>query len=446
MGNQLVINIFYDICLMSLVFFIAKIIRIKFKVMQRLYVPSAFIAGFLCLFFGKQFINLIPFSDSISEYSGILITIVFATMFLGNKETIRFKTMLNKAGNSFFVNFFAEVCQFGIFILIGVLGLPLIFKGINEAFGLLAPAGFFGGHGSAIAIGSALAESGFEEAISVGQTFATIGLFCGIILGVIYINIGTKKHYTKFIKNANSIPEEMLTCLVHEDDREPLGKETINSMSLDSLSWHLSLVLVAVGAAYLLNSGLKMVLPGVSFPVYGLALICSVILQYITKLLKLDNYIDKQTITHIGSSATDYLIAFGIASIDIGVVIKYWLPILLLSVLALIWVTFVLFVVSRKFFDDHWFERGIYVFGMSTGVMATGVILLRIVDPKYESGILEDFGLAWIFLSFIDMMIISLSPLFITTGYGLLWGALCVISALISLYLCKKQSHEKGLD
>lgn len=442
MDNTIVMNIFYDFCIMSVVFFIAKIIRIKFKVMQRMYVPSAFIAGFLCLFFGKQFLGLLPFSDAIDSYSGILIAVVFATMFLGNKGKCSFKTMLNQAGNSFFVNYFAEVSQFGIFILLGVLVLPIFFKGINQAFGLLVPAGFFGGHGSAIAIGTALLESGWDEAVSVGQTFATIGLLCGIVLGVIYINIGTKKKYTKFIDHASEIPDELLSGLVHEDNREPLGHETISSMSLDSLSWHFSLVLVAVGSAYLLNFGLKKVLPGISFPVYGLALICSVVLQKLLEMMKLNSYIDKQTITHIGGSATDYLIAFGIASIDIGVVLKYWLPILLLSLLALIWVSFVLFAVSRSFFDSYWFERGIYVFGMSTGVMATGVILLRIVDPNYKSGILEDFGLAWIFLSFIDMIIVSLSPVFIVEGYGILWGMICIITALISLYLSKHLSTQ----
>ena len=43
---------------------------------------------------------------------------------------------------------------------------------------------------------------------------------------------------------------------------------------------------------------------------------------------------------------------------------------------------------------------------MSTGVLATGVILLRIADPKFESGVLEDFGFAWIFLSIIDMLLV----------------------------------------
>ena len=109
----------------------------------------------------------------------------------------------------------------------------------------------------------------------------------------------------------------MLTGLVKEEDQTEFGKNTVNAMSIDTLTWHFTLLMVAVGAAYLINNELKILIPSVSFPVYGIALICSVVLQGILKLLKLDGYVDKKIITHIGSSATDYLVAFGVASINI---------------------------------------------------------------------------------------------------------------------------------
>ena len=47
---------------------------------------------------------------------------------------------------------------------------------------------FFAVHGTAAAIGSVLAEAGWDEAISIGQTFATIGLLGGIIIGISLLN------------------------------------------------------------------------------------------------------------------------------------------------------------------------------------------------------------------------------------------------------------------
>ena len=431
------INILYDFCLMSALLFVAKIIRAKVKLVQKLYIPSALIAGVLGLFFGHQFLDVIPFSSEISSYSGMLIAVLFATMFLGKKEKASFKKMISNVGDTFLVNTFAEVFQYGLFIIIGVVLLPLLFSGINSAFGLMLPAGFIGGHGSAAAIGSALADNGWDEATSIGQTFATVGLILGIVCGVLFINIAARRGYTKVVKGVDALPEEMLTGLIPQEKRNALGDETVSSMSIDSISWHLSLVLAAVGSAYLINMGLVKLLPSVSFPVYGLALICSVIIQWVLRLIKMDEYVDKRTVTHIGSSATDYLVGFGVASINISIVVKYWLPILLLVVLGFALVAFVLFFVSRKFFRNYWFERGIYIYGMSTGVMATGVILLRIVDPKFETGVLEDFGFAWIFLTFIDLVLVSFSPLLIAKGYGLLFGLAAVAVAIICLVLCR---------
>ena len=49
------VNIIYDICIMSALMLIAKIISTKIKIIQKLYIPSALVAGFLGLLLGKQF-------------------------------------------------------------------------------------------------------------------------------------------------------------------------------------------------------------------------------------------------------------------------------------------------------------------------------------------------------------------------------------------------------
>lgn len=436
--NFSALNLLYDVALMSALMLIAKIVRSKVKFVQRLYIPSALIAGFLGLFAGKQFLNIIPFSTEISNYAGILIAFVFGSMFIGNKTKVSFKKMFSSVGDSFLVNAAAEIAQFGVFIVLGVVVFPIIFKNINPAFGLMVPAGFVGGHGTAAAIGSVLADSGWTDATSIGQTFATIGLLGGILGGITMINIGARKGKTSVIKSVEELQEEMLTGLVSQDNRSEFGQNTVNAMSIDTLTWHFSLILVAVGMAYGINKGLKAVLPAVSFPVYGLALLCSIALQWALKIVKLDDYVDKKIITHIGSSATDYLVAFGVASINISVVVKYLVPIILFSIIGFIFVVTWFWVVSPQFFRSYWFERGIYIFGLSTGVMATGVILLRITDPEFKTGVLEDFGFAWIFLSFMDMLLVSFSPIFVLKDAGVAYGVGLLIAVTVCLIICKK--------
>lgn len=438
------LSLLYDVAWMSALLLIAKVIRSRVRFVQRLYIPSALIAGFLGLFFGKQFLNIIPFSSEISSYAGILIAFVFGSMFIGNKTKVSFWNMFRSVGDSFLVNAASEITQFGLFIILGVIIFPLLFKNINPAFGLLLPAGFVGGHGTAAAIGGALMEGGWEDATSIGQTFATIGLLGGILGGVALINVGARRGKTAIIKNVEDLQEEMLTGLVKVDERSAFGENTVNAMSIDTLTWHFSLILAAVGMAYALNAGLKVVLPKVSFPVYGLALVCSIVLQGILKSVRLDDFVDKKIITHIGSSATDYLVAFGVTSINISVVVKYLFPIVVISILGFGFVIAWFWIVSPRFFRSYWFERGIYIFGLSTGVMATGVLLLRVTDPEFQSGVLEDFGFAWIFLSFMDMFLVSFSPLFVMNGMGLIYGMILLCVATVCLLICKTIFGRRG--
>lgn len=97
------------------------------------------------------------------------------------------------------------------------------------------------------------------------------------------------------------------------------------------------------------------------------------------------------TIILFDNSSTDFLVGFGVASISINVVAKCWLLIIVVATLGLVLVILCLLLISRKFFSNYWFERK-YTFLYVTGVLATGAMLLRICNPKFKAGVLEDFG------------------------------------------------------
>lgn len=427
-----------DFCIMSALLLVSHVIRTRAKLFQNLYIPAPLIAGFLGLFLGHQFLNVLPFSDAISDYAGVLISVVFGTMFLGERRKVSFGSMVKKAGDSFFVNGAAEIAQFGIFILIGVLVLPLIFPGINESFGLMLPAGFAGGHGTAAAMGGVFAEHGWDEATSIGQAFATIGLLGGIVFGVALVNLGTRKGYTRVLKKVEELPEEMRVGLNPPEKRESLGEDTVNSISMDSLTWHGALVLATTGLAYLINHVLSILLPQIAFPTYGIAIICGIMLQALLRALKLDGYVDKRPITHICSCTTDYLVAFGVASISINVVMKYAVPIALLAVLGFVCVFFFHFVIAGHFLRNCWYERSLFIFGQCTGVLATGVLLLRVSDPEFKTGALGDFGLVWLFFTIVDALLVALTPTLLLAGWGLPAGILITLLAVVFLLLSWK--------
>lgn len=367
-------DLLMDFAIMSILLFAAQFLRSKISLLQKLLLPSSLIAGFMGLFLGPQFLNLLPFSTEIGSYSYLLVVFLFASLFIGNEGGGSFKELL-----------------------------------------------------------------GWDEALPIGQTFATIGLLVGVIGGIIAINIGTRIKATRFIKSVSELPEGMRTGMIPSEEQESMGKNTVSPMTIDPLTWHLVLVLMATCAGYYLTNYLQALFPTLSVPMFSISMICGVILQMLLKALKLTAYVDKNVITRIGSSATDYLVAFGITSIKISVVIKYFYPIVILTIIGVSFVVFYLVVISRKLFHNFWFERGIFIFGWSTGVVAIGVTLLRIVDPEFKSKALEDYGMAYVFMSFIEIGLIAVLPTLIVSGYSMAAGGVCFLIFLILITVCVKK-------
>lgn len=428
-----------DFAFAGLLLFVAKLIRSRVKLIQGFYIPSAVIAGFLGLVLSPQLLGFIPFSDQISSYPFLLIVFLFASLFIGDSDSqgAGIKKIFKTVGDTFAVNLAVQLFFFGAVLLVGAFLLTVFFPDLHPWFAILTPAGFLGGHGWAAAIGGAFVDSGWEEAITLGQTFATIGLLSGLIVGIICINYAIKKGATRFVSTTTHVDDDTRMGFVRAENREAMGYNTINPMSLDPLSWHILLILMAFAGGYFATNFLNSILP-FSLPMMSMAMIFGVLTQVVLKLLKLNQYVDKNVITRIGSSSTDFLVTFGIASIRISVVVEFAAPIVLMSVFGLLFCLFYLFVVSRRFFRNFWFERGIFIFGYSTGVVATGVTLLRVIDPEFRSKTLEDYGTAYVLIGIIEIAIISLLPIFVMQGFGFVTGAILLLSALILLGICAK--------
>ena len=69
--------------------------------------------------------------------------------------------------------------------------------------------------------------------------------------------------------------------------------------------------------------------------------------------------------------------------------------------------------------------------------MSIAVLLLRIVDPEFESGVLEDSGFAWIFVSLVDIACVTFTPLLLIQGWGLAAGVVLTLTAVVCILLCR---------
>ena len=65
------LSLVYDVCIISALIVVAKVIRARVPFFQNFFIPTALIAGFLGVILGKYGLNVLPLSDQASNYAGI---------------------------------------------------------------------------------------------------------------------------------------------------------------------------------------------------------------------------------------------------------------------------------------------------------------------------------------------------------------------------------------
>ena len=83
--------------------------------------------------------------------------------------------------------------------------------------------------------------------------------------------------------------------------------------------------------------------------------------------------------------ALDFLVCSAIATLSIKVFALYLVPMVVTIAVVVLVNLFVNFYFSWKVFDEDWFERALGSYGLESGVLATGLMLLRVVDPEFKT-------------------------------------------------------------
>jgi ESS family glutamate:Na+ symporter len=426
--------VFQDFCIISGLLLLGQVLRAKIKIVQALYLPATLIAGFIGLAFGPNGMGILPLSNNMGTYAGILVVIVFAAMPIG-QEAQQFKKVGESIGNLWVYGELTFLWQHAVAILLGLFVLTPLF-GTPLQFGFILPAGWVGGPGTAIAIGETFKQYGWDEALTLGLVSATTGILFGIIGGIALIRYGAKKRYTKYISSFDTMPSDLRTGIIEEHNFRPMGKETVYSNVLDPLMFHLGLILLAAGCGYFITRTANGIHPVLSLPTFAVAMLCATILQFIIRKTGVAKYVDGNISNRIGGTCTDILVAFGIASIKISLVVKYAMPLTILILVAGVMnCLFLVFFVGPRLCKEHWFEKSMFTFGWATGVMATSMILLRVVDPKFQSKTLEDFAIAYIPMSIVETLTVTFVPILLMTGYAYGWAAGVSVSCLVVLLI-----------
>ena len=86
------------------------------------------------------------------------------------------------------------------------------------------------------------------------------------------------------------------------------------------------------------------------------------------------------------------VIESAMATLTLSTLAANWQPLLILIVVGITWNVVAFLLLAPRMIPRYWFERGIGDFGQSLGMTATGLLLMRVVDPDRETPAFDAFG------------------------------------------------------
>lgn len=395
-------NIWSFIVSMALLFgamMLANMLRRSIPFLRRSLIPSSVIAGFLVLAAAGlwRLLTKTPMFDAVTlealTYHGLGLGIVAMT--LQSQEKVKGKEARRDIFNT-------SLTTVSTYLIQAVAGLALTIVlsyliGSWAQSGILLPMGFGQGPGQAFNWGNTfMTENGFENGASFGLSVAAMGFLAASIGGVIYLNVAAKKGLKR---DENADEKEKLDLAVFTTrDEIPLSE------SLDKLTVQFALVFVCYGVAYGLMVALSLLLDAlggffvntVKPLLWGfnflMGMMVASIVKFILKRSRKKGIIHREytsnfLLTRISGLMFDIMVVASIAAIDLSAFThpEFIVPLLTISIAGTLLTFFYVRFVSKKLFPTYRHAEFLVMYGMLTGTASTGLILLREIDPLYET-------------------------------------------------------------
>lgn len=390
---------------------LGKWIRKRVSIFRKMFLPSSIVAGTLALLLGPQVLG--RFFDASSNLSnglwsepvmevwsglpGVLISVVFAALFLG-KPLPGIGKIWQKAGP---MVAHGQTMAWGQYVVGIGLALFVIVPiwDTSPLVGALIEIGFEGGHGTAAGLGDTFRELGFADGADMALGLATIGVVAGVLLGTLAINWAV---HCGHIPPPNLEAEDKEALEEYENREEPDHHE-MSDQSIEPLSIHLGLVALSIGLGWVFLEGLvqfeaRVLMPlgwpelFRHVPLFPLAMIGGVVVQALSGPLGYARLIDRTLMNRISGCALDLLIVAALGALSLEAIGGNVGPFVLLAVAGIAWNLFGFFVLARLMFPKDWAPNGLANFGQGIGMTVVGLLLVRMSDPKNRSGAMEAFG------------------------------------------------------
>ena len=429
----------------------ANILRNTFPFLRKALIPSSVLGGFLLLLVHWLCRSAFHFELYSSDTLEILtyhgLGLGFAALALRRQEK-------QKDGRSKTGAFDAGVTVVNGYLLQAVLGL-LVTLGLYYAMGsffasgLLLPMGYGQGPGQAYSWGHNYELSwGFRDGTSFGLAVAAMGFVSASVGGVLHLHWLRRKGIFKG-HLGGEVKDKLTLATFTDEDEIPISE------SMDKFSVQLALVFLSYALAYLFMKGVNTLLDPAGTGATGLAgtiqgmiwgfqflfgSVFAILVKTVLSALKKKGVIRREYTNNflqnrIAGFMFDLMVVASIAAIDLRAFTEaeFVLPLSVICVLGAGGTFLYLRFVCKRVFPWYEHEAFLSLYGMQTGTASTGVILLRELDPKFETQASDNlvYHMPWAILFGAPMfLLIGVAP----QSPGKAWMVLGVCAALFAVF------------
>ena len=436
-------EIIIQLGIIAIVLLLSNLLRRNVRFIRNSLLPTAVLGGFILFIaralgfrFSGEFLEILV-------YHGIALGFIAMSLRVPDKNDEGGGGMTGaKSGAVIIGSYLVQaICGLVITITLAYTIMPGMFK----AAGILLPMGYGQGPGQANNIGSMYESNGFTGGRNFGLSLAASGYLVACIFGVIAINFFVRKGKVK--RYSSDEVSGSVTVDTFQDENEiPISE------SVDKFSIQMALVLLVYLATFLLIWGITALLAtylpavgnmintllwGFNFIVASaLAILTRVLLKKMRKSKVITRqYQNNYLLNRISGFFFDLMIIAGIASIDILDLKGLWLPYILMTIIGASLTWLYLRWVCRRLYKDYYYEGLLGMFGMMTGTISSGVMLLREIDPEYKTPAANQLVIGSSFaiimgipmLVFVALAYLSTTLVFVTLGLCIVYFALMVL-------------------
>lgn len=444
-------NAIVQVGIISILVVVSHILRRKIPFVRKSLMPTSVLAGFLLL--GLKYTGFVRIDTALLEmltYHGLAVGFIALSLRTVKKDDNNGNVGIAVKSGALIVSTYLIQGLTGIFIsmFLAFTFMPDLFM----ASGFLLPMGYGQGPGQANNIGSTYEALGFAGGKSYGLAIAATGFLVACVVGVIYLNVQAKRG-----KLVRKTPEELAGSVTIDTFQEE-GEIPI-SQSIDKLSIQIALILIVYVITYLVIKGVTDLLgtyaPGVAATIspllWGFNFIFGSLFAVlarkiftglkVSKIMRLQ-YQNNYLLNRISGLFFDVMIICGIATINFEDLTGLWVPFILTCVLGGVVTFFYLKFMCNKLYKGYEQEGFLSMFGMLTGTISSGILLVREIDPDFKTPAANNLvtgsgtGIAF---GAPMLIIVGIAPKSTSMAFIAVGLVLVYVSALLAFLLIKKK-------